>query len=43
MKNSQRKATDNMIHRIAELKIKYGANNADSYKKASDRIKKQRP
>ena len=31
-----------MIHRIAELKKQYGADNADSYKKASDRIKKER-
>ena len=42
MTSSQRKATDSMIHRIAQAKEKYAAKNSDSYKKASDRIKKER-
>lgn len=41
MTNAHRKSTDNIIHRIAELKKQYGAKNADSYVKASERIKKE--
>jgi len=42
MTDSKRQATDNMIHRIAEAKQKFDADNAESYKQASDRIKKER-
>ena len=42
MKDSKRQATDNMIHRIAQAKKEHGADNAESYQKASDRIKKER-
>lgn len=39
MTKSQREATNKMIHRLAELKVQHGDEHAESYKKASDRIK----